>query len=172
METRKSLLEEEAAMNALYEKAIEVKERRNANARENNAGPPATEIISELKKALDPIFGHKLLKIDTGARIGPEDSVYIVYASVPKGSPEIDALNAKSSPMISISSAKNEKWFRGQPSPPKLEAAWFRGSLVANRNYKDGLKFRRKTDSPDKIVKYVIDFFLKNKVDLLDNERK
>ena len=159
MTTKDDLIKDEAAMTTLYH-------------RMTNTGPTASEVIKELKEALAPKFGHNIFKIDTGARIGPEDSVYIVYASVPKGSSEVDALNAKSSPMISISSAKGEKWLRGQPAPSKLEAAWFRGTLVGNKNYGSTIKFRKKTDTPAKIIKYVIDFFKTHEKALLDNNRQ
>jgi hypothetical protein len=159
MSAKDEFVKQETVLNTLYHKAV-------------NDGPLATKMVEELEKALHPTFGHKLLKIGTGPRIGPDDSVYVVYASVPKGSGEIDALNAKSSPMISIHSAVVRGWPRGAPAPAKVTAHWFRGTLVGDRNYKDGLKFRKKTDSPAKIVKYIIEFFMKNKEALLDNERK
>ncbi len=160
------------ALNRLYRAAVSAAAARDEQALKENAGPTSEEIVRQLREKLVPVFGHLLLKIKVGARLGNQDSVYVTYASVPPNAGEVDALNARSNPMFSITAGKGHRWYADQPSPAKVTVENFRGSMDADRNHKSRLKFRAKTDSPEKIVKYLVDFFMKHKTTLLQTERE
>jgi hypothetical protein len=135
------------------------------------SGAPATsltgdDIARQIGEKLEPHFGHMTFHVDR-QNLGNQDGVYVTYASVPKGSAEIDALNARSNPMISIYKAPGTKWPQGEAAPAKLVTEMFRGSLVRDKDHGSALKFRKKTAEPQKIVDYIVKFFLDNKDKLL-----
>lgn len=133
--------------------------------------PTAAEMVRAILEKLKPHFGKMLLKVDTGAQIGPHDSVYVTYASVPQGSPEIAALNARSNPMFAID---GDSWTRGEPAPAKVTVRHFRGNIdysYSDPDRKKTIKFRTKTGTPDDVVEYLTDFFVKHKDALLRNKK-
>lgn len=131
----------------------------------NKEGATAQEIIDFLNECLEPEFGDMALQIDTGPRIGPEDSVYVRYAGVAKGSPRIDIENALSSGLFSIYAAPGEKWPRGGKAPAKLKVEQVRGGLYQGTSFIGTPKIlmRAKSGTPEKVVEYLIKFFMDNK---------
>ena len=142
-----------------------------------NKGPTAHEMASQISSAVKAILGDQyLFYAKQGARLSNHDAVMVTYASVPKGSPEIDALNAKTNPMWHITAAKDHFWWTDGPAPAKVTIEMFRGDIQKEQKRFDpfsaeGRKlakenkvtFRAKTDTPDKVVKYLVDFIKKNR---------
>lgn len=133
--------------------------------------PTSQEIIDTLNATLGQHFGGMIFKVSNKPRLGNEDFVHVVYASVHKDAGELAALNAQSNPMFKIEAASGHRWHLDQPAPAKVVVEKFRGSLNINRDYSSRLKFRAKTGTPDLVIKYLIDFFMKNKDVLLKNDR-
>jgi len=158
-------------LNKLYAKAVEIRGAKHEAAKGRTEGLTDQEIAHQIMEKLEPVFGHNKLKI-SHSKLTDRVHMILSYASVPMDAPELDALNARSNPMISISAPKSEFWFRGKPAPEKITVEQFRGSIARDpKTYKSTLKFRARTDSPVKIVKYVTEFFLKNKAALLTNSK-
>lgn len=150
-------------------------DRRQRSLVENN-GPTAKQIAERITEGVKDVTAGYVFHAKQGAKLGGHDSVMIAYASVPKGSPEIDSLNAKTNPMWHITEAKGKFWHTDRPSPAKVTIEHFRGSIQKTNDRYDIFKpegkanhkanqvlFRAKTDTPDKIIKYLVDFIHKNK---------
>lgn len=131
----------------------------------NKDGATAQEIIDFLKECLEPEFGDMSLEIDEGPRIGPDSSVFVKYAGVPKASPRLDKENAKSKGLFSIYAADGYKWPRGAASPAKLKVEHVRGGLYKGDSFIDTPKvmMRAKSGTAEVVVKHLIKFFMDNK---------
>jgi len=115
--------------------------------------PTSKEMAAKINSALSSYHAFAF-KVDAGNKFGG-DGVYITFASVPKGSSELDALNAKHNVMISITDGKDygaPTWQSGGPAPDKVQAKQFRGNA----------KFRAKSGPPEKVVAYIIQWFKAN----------
>jgi hypothetical protein len=123
--------------------------------------PTAVEIASSIFDAL-PEFHHAVFNSYWKKGLVGEDSVFISFASVPKGSGELKALNSKMQFMIDIDAGRS--WIRDQPAPDKIRAEQFRSSGVE--------KMRARSGPPDKIVKYVIDYMKKHAKVFLEEVKK
>lgn len=124
-----------------------------ARFRQAAENPTSKEMADKITSALSS-YKSFAFKVTAGNKFGG-DGVYITFASVPKGSPELDALNAKHNVMISITGGKSYGapiWQSGGPAPDKVKAEQFRGNA----------KFRAKSGPPDKVVAYVIQWFKAN----------
>ncbi len=126
-------------------------DRRTKIAQE---GPTAEEMVADLKRGLEPFFRDWMLRIEVEDNFGQQQTIHITYASVPKGSPELEALNAKQNVMLSIEGGR--AWKVGGPAPDKVKVSKFRGNA----------KFRAKSGPPDKVVAYIVNWFKKNEKDL------
>ena len=115
----------------------------------------AKDMVEDLKKALDPVFRDWTFRVKAEDNFGQVQTIHIIYASVPKGSPELEALNAKQSLMLSI---EGRPWEVGGPAPAKVKVSKFRGET----------KFRAKSGSPKQVVTYIINWFKKNEKVLKD----
>jgi hypothetical protein len=115
--------------------------------------PTSKEMADKIRSALSS-YHDFAFKVDAGNKFGG-DGVYVTFASVPKGSSELDALNSKHNVMVSITDGKDYGtpiWQSGGPAPDKVQAKQFRGNA----------KFRAKSGPPDKVVAYVIQWFKAN----------
>lgn len=138
---------------------------RSERALATNAGPTAKDLAAEISAVLKD-WHPFMLNARQGLRLDKNnDSVMVTYASVPKGSPELDALNAKTNPKWHITAAPGEKWFQDGPAPAKLKIEHFSGSIRRTKSWDkaDKVTFRAKTGTPAQIVKYLADFFAKNR---------
>lgn len=155
---------------------------RRQRALAENAGPTAKEIAARITEGVKDVVGGNLFHASQGLKLSDsDDSVMVTYASVPRNAPEIDALNAKTNPMWHIVADKGHSWFVNGPSPAKIRIEHFRGSIqlkkdtgpppqflpegMTGKDYRKANKvqFRAKSDTPDKIIKYLVDFFHKNR---------
>lgn len=146
---------------------------------QENKGPTAVELARQISEGVKAILGDGFIfHARQGTRLtgGCHDCVVIAYASVPKGSPEIDALNAKTNPMWTITEAKGTRWLLDGPAPAKVTITMHRGDIRKEKKFFDvftqegeaankanKIPFRGKTASPEKIVAYLLDFIAKNK---------
>jgi hypothetical protein len=79
----------------------------------------ALQMIAGLKAALDPILGKCVFSVSRGQNFANDDSVYLTYANVPKGSDELACMNAKKRFMISITDGRKygaSGWGRDMPA--------------------------------------------------------
>jgi hypothetical protein len=131
-------------------------------------GPTAKEIAAQIMLELKEFADFKF-HARQGLRLGDHDSVMITYASVPAGAPELDALNAKTNPKWHIaevhSPARDQRWRLDGPAPSKVMIEHFSGSIRRKNNWDKANKvvFRAKTGTPEQILRYLVDFFRKNR---------
>lgn len=109
-------------------------------------GMMASEIRDKILQGTTK-FQDRLYRVDVEDNFGQEQSLHIVYANVPPGSPELTALNADVQFMLSVSAGKSQSWPVGQPAPENVKVEMFRG--------RKGM-FRSKSAAPEKIVDYIV----------------
>jgi hypothetical protein len=126
----------------------------------------AVEMIAFCKECLEPDFGHAMLRFGRH-HLGNEDGFHVLYNSVPKGTTGVAVDNAFSTPKFSISAATGEKWpWDGEVSKVKLEM--FSGSVHEGKSFRGPkVPFRAKTGTPEKVLEYLVAFFMEHKDALL-----
>lgn len=120
----------------------------------------APTMIAMMKRELDPLFRGLLFRVERGQQLADDDSIMIVFAQVPAGSPEIDALNSRVSLMLHIKDTRSygaPLWKRGAPAPAQVKVEQFRGR---------GIRMRATTGSAAHVVKYVVAWFKKHQAEL------
>jgi len=154
----KSLEADQKKLDNIFDTLLESHGQRIARISAQNKGPTAPEMAKIIYTSL-PEYHHMLLKSKQGQKLGDHDGVYVSYASVPKGSTELEALNAKWNPMFSITEAKGHSWYADGPSPAKVKIEMFRGSGPHG--------FRAKTGTPDAIMKYLVHYFKQGQAEMI-----
>jgi hypothetical protein len=130
-------------------------------------GATADEIVVFIRECLEPDFGHMMLRFSK-QHLGPNDGLIIAYNSVPKGTRGVDVDNAFSNPKFSIWAAKGERWTKDGPAPAKVKIEMFSGGVHRGKSFRgESVPFRAKTASPEKVVEYLVHFFMENKDALL-----
>ena len=131
----------------------------------NKEGATAREIIDFLKECLEPDFGSMTLFIEEGPRIGPNDTVHVTYASVPREASRLDKMNALSSGRFVIFAPEGEKWLRGESAPQKLKVEMVSGALYKGNTAvgSEKVRMKAKSGSAEKVVEHLIKFFVDNK---------
>ena len=130
-------------------------------------GATADEIIEFIRECLEPDFGHMMLRFSK-QHLGNQDGVYVFYNSVPKGTRGVDVDNAFSTPKFSIYAAKGERWPSDGPAPAKVKVELFSGGVHRGKSFRgESVPFRAKSGSPEKVVEYLVHFFMENKDALL-----
>ena len=136
------------------------------------AWQPTAQEFAEAVKAQLADFMHNNLRATQDRKLGDEDGIMVTYASVPRGSSELDSLNAQTTPMFHVTRAKGHAWPYDTPMPAKVKIEMFRGPVRTVNDWKPEhrIKFRTKSATPTKILKYLVDFFNDNKAAFLPSK--
>lgn len=125
------------------------------------------QVAHALREHLAPVLGDRVWRVNGPTALSP--SVHVIFANVPRGASELDALNADKSAMISISSAE---WDRGSrearaaqgpvaitaSAPARYETP--PASLVTTTQFAGrGMRMRKKSGTPAQVIAHVVKFF-------------
>lgn len=113
----------------------------------------ADDIIQKIKEGVGSAFDGFTMIIDHGPILGQEDSVYINYRSVAPDSGRLAMENAKHICQISIEAGR--AWKPKEAAPDKVKVEQFRNSGCP--------KMRAMVGTPEKVIAYVVKYFLSNK---------
>jgi hypothetical protein len=133
-----------------------------------SAGAMTPEAVAHaLREHLAPVLGNRVWRVNGPTSISP--SVHVIFANVPRGASELDALNADKNAMISVSSAE---WDRGSSAaraaqgPVKITASGAASyqappaSLVTATQFSGrGMRMRKKSGTPSQVIAHVVKFF-------------
>ena len=126
----------------------------------------AVEMMDFLESCLKPEFGHMMLRFRR-PHIGEQDGFHLLYNSVPAGTRGVDVDNAFSSPKFSFYAPPGTKWPWREPVD-KIRVEMFSGSVHEDKSFRGPkVPFRAKTGTPEKVLEYVVKFFLEHKDALL-----
>lgn len=120
----------------------------------------ADDIIQKIRDGIGSTFEGLTLIIDHGPILGDEDSVYINYRSVSPNSGRLAMENAKHICQISIEAGR--AWKPKGPAPDRIKVEQFRNS--------GSPKMRAMTGTPEKVIAYVVKYFLSNTKTLKETE--
>lgn len=112
----------------------------------------ADDIIQKIKDGIGSTFDGLTMIINHGPILGNEDSVYINYRSVSPDSGRLAMENAKHICQISIEAGR--AWKPKEAAPDKVKVEQFRNSGCP--------KIRAMVGTPEKVVAYVVKYFLNN----------
>jgi len=149
----------------LFQKALTAAAKSKARASKPAPWNPTAREFAEAVKVKLALFMHNQLNASQGMRLGSEDTVMITYASVARGSSEIDCLNAQTTAKIMVSSAKGLPWSSDAPMPAKVKIEMFAGSVRTAKDWKPEHKvkpLRQKTGTPIQILEHLSQYFHDN----------
>jgi hypothetical protein len=110
----------------------------------------AEAMAAHLNHALHGLYGPYEFHVGPAHRLGVEESLHITFASVPRGSSELQALNAKHNLMLSVTAPKGSRWTERGTAPLTVTVEKFRGNA----------KFTKKTGPVDKVLGYIVQYFV------------